>query len=105
MGVSSCSMPFTPPPIRITSRTLAGGRLSPGRVREFAYERLGNEASTYREAGTGESPRTQTIEFVDAPHLYRKTGVRCHPVGMNYEWQRERMQLGDFIMLGLQVLV
>ncbi|KAF8608135.1 TrkH-domain-containing protein [Ceratobasidium sp. AG-I] len=97
-GVSSSPVRFKPPPIRVTPGTLGDDRLSPGRGREFGHERQGSEAVTLRAVGTGEFPRTQTIEFANAPHVRGRTGTRRQSAGVNSERERERMRFRNFAM-------
>ncbi|CAE6454324.1 unnamed protein product [Rhizoctonia solani] len=108
--VSSSPVRFRPPPIRVTPGTTGDERLSPNRGREAdlmsvsfsGHERHPSEAIPHREASTGigEFPRTQTIEFVNTPHVRGRTGTRRQSAGVNSERERERARFRNFSLGG-----
>lgn len=103
-------MRFKPPPIRVNPGTIGDERLSPNYGREAdhmsvyfnGHERQASEAITLREpgAGIGEFPRTQTIEFVNTPHVRGRAGTRRQSAGVNSERERERARFRNFSLGG-----
>lgn len=103
-----------PPPIRVTPGTLGDERVSPNpsRAREtdhvsvsfsgHGHDRRPSEAITVRETGTGDLPRTQTIEFASppTPHARGRTGTRRPSAGVASERERERARFKNFTMGG-----
>ncbi|CAE6533332.1 unnamed protein product [Rhizoctonia solani] len=109
-GVSSSPVRFKPPPIRVNPGTIGDERLSPNYTRDAdhmsvyfgGHERQPSEAITLREpgAGVGEFPRTQTIEFVNTPHVRGRAGTRRQSAGVNSERERERARFRNFSLGG-----
>ncbi|QRV98028.1 potassium/sodium transporter [Ceratobasidium sp. AG-Ba] len=118
-GVSHSPVRFRPPPIRVNQGTVTDDRLSPGRAREldqtytqtsvsfppgelspgFGHARQTSDAtSAFHPSGTGELPRTQTIEF--APQPRGRSGTRRQSAGVNSQHERERMRFRNFSMGG-----
>ncbi|KAG8695833.1 low affinity potassium transporter, partial [Ceratobasidium sp. 394] len=120
-GVSHSPVRFKPPPIRVTPGTLAEDRLSPSRAREldhtytqtsisFSHDRDRHERqpSDLRDTpntavGTGEFPRTQTIEFANAPLPRGRTGTRRQSAAASSQQERERTRFRNFTMGGVGV--
>ncbi|CAE7230532.1 unnamed protein product [Rhizoctonia solani] len=109
-GASSSPVRFKPPPIRVTPGTMGDDRQASNRGREAdhmsvsfsGHERQASEAVTLREpgAGLGEFPRTQTIEFVNTPHVRGRAGTRRQSAGVNSERERERTRFRNFSLGG-----
>ncbi|CAE6440813.1 unnamed protein product [Rhizoctonia solani] len=58
------------------------------------------EAITLREPGTGDFPRTQTIEFANPPQVRGRAGTRRQSAGVNSERERERARFRNFSLGG-----